>query len=148
MVHSANELHKEMDGNPFPAFIGTTNSSTYQMHQRGTSRIYYLKVDIPFDDNKKLESSKVYQNILNNSSDELFKDFLTRYLQMLQENPDELISYTENNTLDFLHGARKIFKSYYEIANKPLPEYFPTSISNDYLDNSKDTWRDLFQKLL
>ncbi len=145
LVHSANELHKEMDGNPFPAFIGTTNSSTYQMHQRGTSRIYYLKVDIPFDDNKKLESSKVYQNILNNSSDELFKDFLTRYLQMLQENPDELISYTENNTLDFLHGARKIFKSYYEIANKPLPEYFPTSISNDYLDNSRDTWRDLFR---
>ncbi|UJS27444.1 AAA family ATPase [Macrococcoides canis] len=145
LVHSANELHKEMNGSPFPSFIGTTNSSTYQMHQRATSRIYYLKVDIPFDESKKFKSSKTYKSILNNSSDELFKDFLTRYLQMIQENPEELIKYQENNTLDFLNGTRKIFKSYYEMANKPLPEYFPTSITNDYLDNSKDTWRDLFR---
>ncbi|TDL93351.1 hypothetical protein ERX27_10810 [Macrococcus brunensis] len=145
LVHLSNELHLELEGKPFPVLIGTTNSSTYKMDQRATSRFYYLKVDIPFDEKKRVASSKTYKDIFRQTDNQLFRDFLSRYLKMLKETPYRIIESTDNKGTDFLYAAREIFKEYYRIAGLSLPIYFPQSIANDYSMTSREHWRDLFR---
>ncbi len=128
----------------YPIFIGTTNCSNYSMEYSATRRSYYLKLDVPFKETARGESTSYHEKILQNLTTDLFKDFLCRFHEKTLNPDTKFIENDKNGNIDFLAVARNIFKEYYELAELPTPIYFNDSKLNDYRDACREKWHDLF----
>lgn len=129
----------------YPALIGTTNCSNYSMEEGGIRRSYYIKLDTPFKDNLRSESSNYHENILNNLTTDLFKDFCCKFHESILDVNIDYLKNDSDGLVDFLILSREIFKKYYEEAEMPLPRYFGENRLNDYKKSSKEKWKDLFE---
>lgn len=143
IVHTSNTIDETTM--EYPAFIGTTNCSNYSMDERATRRSYYIQLDIPFKDDKRVELSAHYQEILNSLNTDLFKDFLARFHQVTLDKSIEFVKSDNFGMLDFMVISREIFKEYYKIAGIKLPSYFNKERLNDYKINGKEKWLSLFK---
>lgn len=128
----------------YPAFIGTTNCSNYSMNERATRRSYYVKLDIPFIENKRQESLDYYTNIIDKLDTSLFQDFLVRFHEKILDSDIKFVKNDSNGLFDFLCVSRNIFKEYYEECGLPLPRYFGENRLNDYRESGIEKWKDLF----
>lgn len=128
----------------YPTLIGTTNFNNYSLEYSASRRSYYIKLDIPFKENLRSESSEYHDKIINNLTTDLFKDFCCRFHEHILNKDTKYFNEDKNGLIDFLYLSREIFKSYYELAEMPLPRYFSNYLINDYAKANKDKWLDLF----
>lgn len=143
IVEASNTIQKK--GDKYPTLIGTTNSKTFSMEDRAGRRSYYLKINTPFDKQKKAQSLEAYNRILTAANTDLFKDFICRYYQLIVERPQEIVGFHDNGKqFDFMKGTREIFIGYYEMIGESLPNYFPDNRYDDLDEKKKQLWQDLF----
>lgn len=142
IVSSSNTIDESNED--YPAFIGTTNFSNYSMNERATRRSYYIKLDTPFIETKRQESLEYYTDIIDKLDTSLFQDFLTRFHSKLLVPDTVYVKSDANGMFDFLSITREIFRSYYEEVGMPLPRYFGDNRLNDYREDGKAKWKDLF----
>lgn len=128
----------------YPALIGTTNSEAYSFGERARRRSYYLKHDKPFDDHYKLASIEAYQSVLNQTHNILFKDFVLRFAEKINDDETEWTSFASSGKGDFLAVTRDIFRQYYQLIDQPLPIFFPTKRYDDDRESNQEKWRKLY----
>lgn len=49
----------------YPVFTGTTNYRNYSIDESATRKSYYIKLDIPFKQSMRAESTSYHENLLN-----------------------------------------------------------------------------------
>ena len=70
-----------------PAFICTTNASDMVAKEEAiTRRMYYLLNDRKFDDQYRDISTEKYNELFNETTDELFQDFVLRFSEILSDD--------------------------------------------------------------
>ncbi|MCI5642491.1 MAG: NgoFVII family restriction endonuclease [Peptoniphilus sp.] len=128
---------------PYPIFIGTTNTKSYSLPKEARRRSYYLIIDREISKNS--EAKEFFKNIYENVDNTLFLDFCFRMAERLESSSDyKWDNYTEESGFDFLYNSREIFKEIYEEAEMPLPRYFPEKKYNDDSETNKENWRNLY----
>lgn len=139
-----NTNHRGRGGDPFPVFIGTTNTENYSLPERAARRSYYLKIDKPFDEEFRGKTNQAYNDLLKTITTDLYQDFVLRFAQKL----DEEISIWElcegKGKIDFLYYTREIFKEYYALIEQPLPVFFPSRRFDDSQESNQEKWRKLY----
>ncbi len=142
IVDTANLCARKSD--PYPIFIGTTNTKSYALPKEARRRSYYLIIDRILK--KSQESTKFFKDRYDSIDNTLFCDFCYRMSQRLESNEDyKWDNYTEENSFDFLFNTREIFKDYYEEVEMPLPRYFPEKKYNDDTQANKEKWANLYR---
>lgn len=128
---------------PYPIFIGTTNTKSYSLPKEARRRSYYLIIDREITKNS--ESKDFFKNVYENVDNTLFLDFSFRMARRLENSSDyKWDNYTENSGFDFLYNSREIFREIYEEAEMPLPRYFPEKKYNDDSESNKENWKNLY----
>lgn len=85
-----------------PAFICTTNASDMVAKEEAiTRRMYYLLNDRKFDDQYRDISTEKYNELFNETTDELFQDFVLRFSEILSDDNTEW-KYYNHGKVDFL----------------------------------------------
>lgn len=128
-----------------PAFICTTNASDMVAKEEAiTRRMYYLLNDRKFDDQYRDISTEKYNELFNETTDELFQDFVLRFSEILSDDNTEW-KYYNHGKVDFLKNTRTIFQEYFKIAGfENLPDYFPEE-RVDYTNKTNITmWKRLY----
>ena len=84
-----------------PAFICTTNASDMVAKEEAiTRRMYYLLNDRKFDDQYRDISTEKYNELFNETTDELFQDFVLRFSEILSDDNTEW-KYYNHGKVDF-----------------------------------------------
>lgn len=128
-----------------PAFICTTNASDMVAKEEAiTRRMYYLLNDRKFDDQYRDISTEKYNELFNETTDELFQDFVLRFSEILSDNNTEW-KYYNHGKVDFLKNTRTIFEEYFKIAGfETLPDYFPEERVDDTNKTNITMWKRLY----
>lgn len=146
--HLVVDIMNELVNHPQPIapLIGTTNyDSGFTMLRETARRTYYLQIDKVIDESQKGAANQYIFNVRKTLNNTLFKDFVMRMANLLED--DETPWRDFNSTtgrLDFLAMTRQLFKNYYEMANMPLPDYFPHTICDDFKESSRNRWAKLY----
>lgn len=128
---------------PYPIFIGTTNTKSYSLPKEARRRSYYLIIDREITKNS--ESKDFFKNIYENIDDTLFLDFSFRMAERLENSfAYKWDYYSEKGGFDFLYNTREIFREIYEEVDMPLPRYFPEKKYNDDSESNKENWKNLY----
>lgn len=128
----------------YPAMIGTTNNEDYTLGSRARRRSYYLKHDAVFDDDYKEASLQAYHEIINQTDNKLFQDFVLRFAAKIDNDTTNWNVYQNGKKNDFLAVTRDVFKEYYQEIGEPLPKYFPLDRYDDANESGQEKWRKLF----
>ena len=128
-----------------PAFICTTNASDMVAKEEAiTRRMYYLLNDRKFDDQYRDISTEKYNELFNETTDELFQDFVLRFSEILSDENTEW-KYYNHGKVDFLKNTRTIFEEYFKIAGfETLPDYFPEERVDDTKKTNITMWKRLY----
>lgn len=128
-----------------PAFICTTNASDMVAKEEAiTRRMYYLLNDRKFDDQYRDISTEKYNELFNETTDELFQDFALRFSEILSDENTEW-KYYNHGKVDFLKNTRTIFEEYFKIAGfESLPDYFPEERVDDTNKTNITMWKRLY----
>lgn len=128
-----------------PAFICTTNASDMVAKEEAiTRRMYYLLNDRKFDDQYRDISTEKYNELFNETTDELFQDFILRFSEILSDENTEW-KYYNHGKVDFLKNTRTIFEEYFKIAGfETLPDYFPEERVDDTNKTNITMWKRLY----
>lgn len=128
-----------------PAFICTTNASDMVAKEEAiTRRMYYLLNDRKFDDQYRDISTEKYNELFNETTDELFQDFVLRFSEILSDENTEW-KYYNHGKVDFLKNTRTIFEEYFKIAGfEKLPDYFPEERVDDTNKTNITMWKRLY----
>ena len=128
-----------------PAFICTTNASDMVAKEEAiTRRMYYLLNDRKFDDQYRDISTEKYNELFNETTDELFQDFVLRFSEILSDDNTEW-KYYNHGKVDFLKNTRTIFEEYFKIAGfEKLPDYFPEERVDDTNKTNITMWKRLY----
>lgn len=128
-----------------PAFICTTNASDMVAKEEAiTRRMYYLLNDRKFDDQYRDISTEKYNELFNETTDELFQDFVLRFSEILSDENTEW-KYYNHGKVDFLKNTRTIFEEYFKIAGfEILPDYFPEERVDDTNKTNITMWKRLY----
>ena len=128
-----------------PAFICTTNASDMVAKEEAiTRRMYYLLNDRKFDDQYRDISTEKYNELFNETTDELFQDFVLRFSEILSDENTEW-KYYNHGKVDFLKNTRTIFEEYFKIAGfESLPDYFPEERVDDTNKTNITMWKRLY----
>ncbi len=128
-----------------PAFICTTNASDMVAKEEAiTRRMYYLLNDRKFDDQYRDISTEKYNELFNETTDELFQDFVLRFSEILLDENTEW-KYYNHGKVDFLKNTRTIFEEYFKIAGfETLPDYFPEERVDDTKKTNITMWKRLY----
>lgn len=132
-----------------PAFICTTNASDMVAKEEAiTRRMYYLLNDRKFDDQYRDISTEKYNELFNETTDELFQDFVLRFSEILSDENTEW-KYYNHGKVDFLKNTRTIFEEYFKIAGfETLPDYFPEERVDDTNKTNITMWKRLYTAML
>lgn len=132
--------------NPTPVLIGTTNTEEFTLEAAASRRSYYLQIDRVFDDRLRKESVEYYNNIKGQITNSLYLDFVLRMGEVLETVEDQAFRHygKKSSKVDFLYQTRKIFEGYYEMAELPLPIYFPQGRYDDSRESAQQKWRKLY----
>mgnify|MGYP000903622148 CR=1 FL=1 len=123
-------------------FIGNTNTEDFQMPNQAERRSYYIPIDRSI--NKSAESDANYNRIASKIDSVLFYDFVMRMSQKISNDDVDFDKYTnclDGEKLDFLFPAREIFKEYFKIAGKEIPEWFPVERRDDTALRNMEKWQ-------
>lgn len=146
--HLIVDTMNELVNNPhaIAPLIGTTNyDSGFTMLRETARRTYYLQIDKVIDDQQKGEATKYIYNVRQTLNNTLFKDFVMRMANLLEDDDTPWRSFNkENGRLDFLINSRKIFKEYYQMAGLDLPPYFAETVCDDFKESSRNSWAKLY----
>ena len=138
----------ELVNNPhaIAPLIGTTNyDSGFTMLRETARRTYYLQIDKVINDQLKGEANKYIYNVRQTLDNTLFKDFVMRMANLLEDDETPWRDFnTENGRLDFLSNTRKIFRDYYQMAGMDVPSYFADQICDDFQESSRNSWAKLY----
>ena len=128
-----------------PAFICTTNASDMVAKEEAiTRRMYYLLNDRKFDDQYRDISTEKYNELFNETTDDLFQDFVLRFSEILSDENTEW-KYYNHGKVDFLKNTRTIFEEYFKIAGfETLPDYFPEERVDDTNKTNITMWKRLY----
>lgn len=128
-----------------PAFICTTNASDMVAKEEAiTRRMYYLLNDRKFDDQYRDISTEKYNELFNETTDELFQDFVLRFSEIISDENTEW-KYYNHGKVDFLKNTRTIFEEYFKIAGfETLPDYFPEERVDDTNKTNITMWKRLY----
>ena len=97
------------------------------------------------DDQQKSEATKYIYNVRKILNNTLFKDFVVRMANLLEDDQTPWRTYNkETGLLDFLAMPRRIFKEYYQMVDQPLPDYFTDGIFDDFRESSRNRWAKLY----
>ena len=122
-------------------FIGNTNTELFKMPKQAERRSYYLIVDRPVKQSS--ESDSTYNKIVMKADNKLFNDFVMKMSQKIfyeETNLEKFNKIGNNEKLDFLYPTREIFKEYFRIAGKKIPEWFPEERRDDIAENNMMKW--------
>lgn len=123
-------------------FIGNTNILNFRMPNQAERRSYYIPIDRSIK--KSAESEASYNRIANEINSILFEDFVMRMSEMISNDDVNFEKYSnclDGNKLDFLSPAREIFKEYFKIAEKEIPEWFPSERRDDTALRNMEKWQ-------
>ena len=123
-------------------FIGNTNTKNFRMPNQAERRSYYIPIDRPI--NKSAEADASYNRIASETDSILFDDFVMRMSKIISNddvNFDKYNNCLDGKKLDFLFPAREIFKEYFEIAGKEIPEWFPLERRDDTALRNMEKWQ-------
>jgi hypothetical protein len=123
-----------------PVMIGVTNTTDFDVNQQMARRIYYLQIDNAFKNDKetKEKAAKYLDELFNEVSDALFQDFLQRGALKIDQGEQ----FYEVG--DMLYLARMIFKEYYALLKRPIPDFFPDAMFDDAKVRGSFTWQQLY----
>lgn len=111
-----------------PAFICTTNASDMVAKEEAiTRRMYYLLNDRKFDDQYRDISTEKYNELFNETTDELFQDFVLRFSEILSDEDTEW-KYYNHGKVDFLKNTRTILRNTLKLQDLKL--YLITSLKS------------------
>jgi HKD family nuclease len=117
----------EWDGSrTYPAFVFISNDNKPASWFRNRAKI--LHFDVLFTEGRAGASEA---NAIIEEDNPLFAWFAHEYLQ---REPDDSLPD------DVLYETREVFKDLYSYADRPLPEYFPTSKAERVYDIGKQRW--------
>ena len=146
--HLVVDTMNELVNNPhaIAPLIGTTNyDSGFTMLRETARRTYYLQIDKVINDQLKGEANKYIYNVRQTLDNTLFKDFVMRMANLLEDDETPWRDFnTENGRLDFLSNTRKIFRDYYQMAGIDVPSYFADQICDDFQESSRNSWAKLY----
>ena len=146
--HLVVDTMNELVNNPhaIAPLIGTTNyDSGFTMLRETARRTYYLQIDKVINDQLKGEANKYIYNVRQTLDYTLFKDFVMRMANLLEDDETPWRDFnTENGRLDFLSNTRKIFRDYYQMAGMDVPSYFADQICDDFQESSRNSWAKLY----
>ncbi len=146
--HLVVDTMNELVNNPhaIAPLIGTTNyDSGFTMLRETARRTYYLQIDKVINDQLKGEANKYIYNVRQTLDNTLFKDFIMRMANLLEDDETPWRDFnTENGRLDFLSNTRKIFRDYYQMAGMDVPSYFADQICDDFQESSRNSWAKLY----
>lgn len=139
-------LSNRMAANPnaFPVLIGTTNADGYTLEERARRRSYYLKLDKMFNEKYRKESQPAYNAVYDSLDNKLYLDFIIRLAERLDDETVDWAQFEGSGKIDFLYHTREIFKEYYEVAEMPIPRYFPMTRYDDSKETNQEKWRKLY----
>lgn len=124
----------------YPAVIITTNEDVDNIQERLLRRMYNIKLERQFDNDKKAAAENYKNDIIDELNNDLFKDFSWRMLQKIKEGAIDF--KLEGN--DFLRCGRGIFKDWFnEIGKQPFDWYNENRLDGYYERGSKK-WSDLY----
>lgn len=146
--HLVVDTMNELVNNPhaIAPLVGTTNyDSGFTMLRETARRTYYLQIDKVINDQLKGEANKYIYNVRQTLDNTLFKDFVMRMANLLEDDETPWRDFnTENGRLDFLSNTRKIFRDYYQMAGMDVPSYFADQICDDFQESSRNSWAKLY----
>ena len=123
-------------------FIGNTNTKNFRMPNQAERRSYYIPIDRSIK--KSAESDESYNRIANEIDSILFDDFVMRMSEIISNDDVDFEKYSnclDGKKLDFLSPAREIFKEYFKIAGKEIPEWFPSERRDDTALRNMEKWQ-------
>ena len=123
-------------------FIGNTNTKNFRMPNQAERRSYYIPIDRSIK--KSAESDESYNRIANEIDSILFDDFVMRMSKIISNDEVDFEKYCnclDGKKLDFLSPAREIFKEYFKIAGKEIPEWFPSERRDDTALRNMEKWQ-------
>lgn len=123
-------------------FIGNTNTKNFRMPNQAERRSYYIPIDRPI--NKSSEADESYNRIFGKIDSILFEDFVMRMSKIISNDNTDFDKYSnclEGEKLDFLFPTREIFKEYFKIAEKEIPEWFPLERRDDAALRNMEKWQ-------
>lgn len=123
-------------------FIGNTNTKNFRMPNQAERRSYYIPIDRPI--NKSSEADESYNRIFGKIDSILFEDFVMRMSKIISNDNTDFDKYSnclEGEKLDFLFPTREIFKEYFKIAGKEIPEWFPLERHDDAALRNMEKWQ-------
>lgn len=123
-------------------FIGNTNTKNFRMPNQAERRSYYIPIDRPI--NKSAEADASYNRIASETDSILFDDFVMRMSKKIINDDVDFDKYNnclDGKKLDFLFPTREIFKEYFEIAGKEIPEWFPMKRRDDTALRNMEKWQ-------
>ena len=123
-------------------FIGNTNTKNFRMPNQAERRSYYIPIDRPI--NKSSEADESYNRISGKIDSILFEDFVMRMSKIISNDNTDFDKYSnclEGEKLDFLFPTREIFKEYFKIAGKEIPEWFPLERRDDAALRNMEKWQ-------
>lgn len=123
-------------------FIGNTNTKNFRMPNQAERRSYYIPIDRPI--NKSAEADASYNRIASETDSILFDDFVMRMSKKIINDNVDFDKYNnclDGKKLDFLFPTREIFKEYFEIAGKEIPEWFPMKRRDDTALRNMEKWQ-------
>lgn len=123
-------------------FIGNTNTKNFRMPNQAERRSYYIPIDRSIK--KSAESDESYNRIANKIDSILFDDFVMRMSEIISNDNVDFEKYSnclDGDKLDFLSPAREIFKKYFKIAGKEIPEWFPSERRDDTALRNMEKWQ-------
>lgn len=146
--HLVVDTMNELVNNPhaIAPLIGTTNyDSGFTMLRETARRTYYLQIDKVIDDQLKGEANKYIYNVRQTLNNTLFKDFVMRMANLLEDDQTLWRDFnTKNGQLDFLSNTRQIFRQYYKMAGIDIPPYFADQICDDFKESARNSWAKLY----
>lgn len=123
-------------------FIGNTNTKNFRMPNQVERRSYYIPIDRSI--NKSAEADANYNRISVETDSVLFDDFVMRMSKIISNDDVDFDKYSnchDGEKLDFLSPAREIFKEYFKIAGKEIPEWFPLERRDDAALRNMEKWQ-------
>lgn len=123
-------------------FIGNTNTKNFRIPNQAERRSYYIPIDRPI--NKSSEADESYNRISGKIDSILFEDFVMRMSKIISNDNTDFDKYSnclEGEKLDFLFPTREIFKEYFKIAGKEIPEWFPLERRDDAALRNMEKWQ-------
>ena len=123
-------------------FIGNTNTKNFRMPNQVERRSYYIPIDRSI--NKSAEADANYNRISGETDSVLFDDFVMRMSKIISNDDVDFDKYSnchDGEKLDFLSPAREIFKEYFKIAGKEIPEWFPLERRDDTALRNMEKWQ-------